>query len=80
VDEVQRSHEKDFDEFAETVIRELRTSASVGAGVTAGARHEFRDIRFSAARPIAQENWVNAVRKACDKCCLSSDQRTWAMV
>ncbi len=79
ITDTHRDHERDFEEFAATVIRELRKIASVGASVTAGARGEYRDIRFSAARPISQEDWVNAIGDACKECSVQSDQRTWAM-
>ena len=68
-----------FDEFAKAVVLNLRLDASVGARTTGGARGEYRDIQFSAARPIAQEDWVKAIIDAALDCGVVSDQSQWSM-
>jgi hypothetical protein len=75
----RRDHEQDFEDFANAVIRNLRTQGSVGASTTAGARDEYRDISFSAARPISQEDWVKAITDAVRTCCVLTDQSKWSM-
>ena len=69
----------DFDEFAETVIRNLRSRVSVGATTTSEAAGQYRDISFSAARPVAQADWVAAISGAAQACGVLSDQASWSM-
>jgi hypothetical protein len=72
-------HGQQFDEFAKAVVVNLRLTASVGASTTGGAHGEYRDIQFSAARPIAQEDWVKAITDAARDCGVLSDQSQWSM-
>ncbi len=72
------SHEKNFDAFAEAVIRGLRTSGTVGAISKNGIGGRYSDIAFTAARPIVQQDWVAAISSASQSCGVVSDQNTWS--
>jgi hypothetical protein len=74
-----RNHELDFDDFAESVIRNLQVDGGVGASTTGGTRGEYRDISFSSARPISQEDWVKAITDAVRTCRVLTDQSNWSM-
>ena len=74
-----RDHEQDFEDFANTVIRNLRVQGSVGASTTAGERGTYRDISFSAARPISQGDWAKAITDAVRACGVLTDQSKWSM-
>ena len=74
-----RDHERDFDDFAESVIRDLSIDGSVGTSTTGGVRDVYRDVSFSSGRPISQEDWVKAITDAVRACCLLTDQSSWSM-
>jgi phenylalanyl-tRNA synthetase beta subunit len=74
-----RDHEQDFRDFAETVVSNLRSQVSVGTTTTASVPGESRDISFSAARPVAQADWVKAITDAARSCRVLSDQASWSM-
>ncbi len=72
------SHAQNFDAFVEAVIRGLRRSGTVGATVKDGSGGDYRDVAFTAARPIVQQDWVAAVGIAARSCGVVSDQGTWS--